>query len=141
MPRSQAIAGALFTAFALSFALALGSCGNSSTTYACDGSASCHAGLALQSAAGDAVKLHIGGFEWPFYGTVMGVDEDMISLEMRTGGQFVARWSQVTAWESGGGVSKELSQAELMQRYVDFGDETNESVLDLINELPGADRD
>jgi len=136
MPRSQITALATFAAITLS--LTLGGCGNSSTTYACDGSSSCHAGLTSQPAEGELVKLYLGDTGGALYGTVKAVDEESIELETEPAGKLVASWGRVIAWEAGDSVREELVLRESAKRY---SAETNRMIRETSSILPGAKRD
>jgi hypothetical protein len=103
MQRSQITALAAITSI-----LTLAGCGNVSTTNTCDGSSPCHAGLALQPAVGDVVKLRFAATARPIHGRVTVIDEQSIQLESDAGGLTVASWNQVVVWEAGESVREEF---------------------------------
>lgn len=139
MQRAQITALAAFAAISLSLTLA--GCGNVSTTNTCDGSAPCHAGLAVQPEVGDVVKLRFAASDRPIHGRVTVIDEQSIQLESDSGGQVVASWNQVVVWEAGESVREEFRVLEEFRRTAADAAKTNELIREASAILPGAERD
>lgn len=137
MPRSHSCM--LVAVAASMLAITLTGCDNSSTTYACEGIGACRLGLTSMPAPGEDVKLYLAGVLQPLYGKVNEVDDQRIDLVTRSGGRMVARWSQVLAWESGPSVREELSQAEMLQRLMDYRAANTDMISITSGKLPGAD--